>query len=127
MPLRRLDCARRRIRWRGCSGNKHEFHFLWRGSMQCVFCGEEIDPGERVSRQDVCPKCGRDLRCCRQCKFYDPGAYNACREVSADRIVDKERANFCDYFVPRGSKGHGGSMGKVDEARKALEALFKKK
>ena len=79
-----------------------------------------------VGRKDECPNCGHDLRCCKQCKFYDPNAYNECREVSADRIVDKERANFCDYFMVRGSKGKGGNYSKTQDAKAALEALFKK-
>ncbi|MBW2063637.1 MAG: hypothetical protein JRJ03_01770 [Deltaproteobacteria bacterium] len=95
--------------------------------MQCAFCHQIIEVEGRVSRQDTCPHCHRDLRCCKQCKFYDPNAYNECREVSAERILDKERANFCDYFVIRGSKQGGGSHNRTKEAKKALEALFKKK
>ena len=95
--------------------------------MQCVFCRKAIDFDGKVNRQDTCPHCGRDLRCCKQCKFYDPGAYNECREVSAERIMEKERANFCDYFLPRGSKGNGRKVNRKKEAKEALEALFKKK
>ncbi|MBW2030950.1 MAG: hypothetical protein JRH06_05195 [Deltaproteobacteria bacterium] len=95
--------------------------------MQCAFCHEIIQVEGKVSRQDTCPHCHRDLRCCRQCKFYDQNAYNECREVSAERIVDKERANFCDYFIIRGSKEGSGSHNRTVEAKKALEALFKKK
>jgi hypothetical protein len=92
--------------------------------MNCAFCKKRLEVSETISRSDSCPFCGRDLRCCKQCKFYDTHAYNDCREVEAERIVDKERANFCDYFLPRGS-----SQGNVDRtavARRALEALFKK-
>jgi hypothetical protein len=92
--------------------------------MNCAFCGGEIDIEARVNRNDTCLHCGRDLRCCKQCKFYDPHAYNECREVSAERIVVKERANFCDYFVPKGSPL--GNLDKAQEAKNALEALFKK-
>lgn len=92
--------------------------------MNCAFCGEEIVLKDKVGRNDTCSHCGRDLRCCKQCKFYDPHSYNDCREVSAERIVDKERANFCDYFVLRGSRQR--SVNRAQEAKKALEALFKK-
>ena len=92
--------------------------------IRCSFCGKEIEVKGTVTRGDACPHCRRDLHCCVQCKFYDPGSYNECREVSAERVVDKERANFCDYFVPRGASR--GSINKKVEARKALEALFKK-
>ena len=92
--------------------------------MNCAFCGEEIVLKDKVGRNDTCSHCGRDLRCCKQCKFYDPHSYNDCREVSAERIVDKERANFCDYFVLKGSRK--GNVNRTREAKKALEALFKK-
>ena len=95
--------------------------------MHCVFCREVIDVEGPVGRKDTCPKCNRDLRCCKQCKFYDQNAYNECREVSAERIVEKERANFCDYFSLRGSKDSGGRRNRTKEAKKALEALFQKK
>ena len=94
--------------------------------MECVFCNKDIQIEGKIERQDTCPHCHRDLRCCKQCKFYDQSAYNECREVAAERIVDKERANFCDFFVPRGSKDGGSSYNRTKEAKQALEALFKK-
>ena len=95
--------------------------------MNCIFCGEEIQIKGKVDRQDKCPRCNRDLRCCKQCKFYDLGAYNDCKEVSAERIIEKERTNFCDYFALRGSKVEGGRVNRTKAAKTALEALFKKK
>ncbi len=92
--------------------------------MECAFCGGKIKTGKEVSRNDTCPHCGKDVRCCKQCKFYDTHAYNDCREVAAERIVDKERANFCDYYVMRGSAR--GKMNRTQDAKKALEALFQK-
>ncbi len=78
-----------------------------------------------VSRNDTCPECGRDLHCCLQCKFYDSGSYNECKEVLAERTVDKERANICEFFVLKGSKGVESD--KKATAKKALEDLFKKR
>ena len=95
--------------------------------MNCSFCHEVLDIAGKVGRQDTCPHCNRDLRCCKQCKFFDPSAYNECREVVAERITDKERANFCDYFVLRGSKKGSGSANRAKDAKRALEDLFKKK
>lgn len=96
--------------------------------MNCVFCQKKVSVQGTVGRRDTCPHCDRDLRCCRQCHFYDPGAYNECKEVSAERIVDKERANFCDYFLVKGTKKAGvRGANRTVEAKKALEALFKKK
>lgn len=95
--------------------------------MKCCFCGGKILLQGKVGRQDTCCQCHRDLRCCKQCKFYDQNAYNECREISAERIVEKERTNFCDYFALKGTKGGGGSYNRAKEAKMALEDLFKKK
>ena len=93
--------------------------------MNCFFCRTELDIDGNVERKDTCPHCNRDLRCCKQCKFYGPNAYNECREVSAERIVDKERANFCEYFIPKGSARK--NVDKTVDAKRALEDLFRKK
>ncbi len=92
--------------------------------MICSFCGKEIDVEDKVSRNDICSYCHKDLRCCKQCKFYDPHSYNECREVTAERVVEKERSNFCDYFIFKGSSQE--KVNKKEDAKKALEALFKK-
>ena len=42
----------------------------------------------------------------------------------AERVVDKERANICEYFVTRGSLVK--HTDKVRQAKEALENLFKK-
>ena len=93
--------------------------------MHCAFCGAEIELKDKVMRNDTCSQCTRDLRCCKQCQFFDHHAYNECKEVMAERITDKERANFCGYYRPRGTPAKKGRKG--GDAREALEALFKKK
>lgn len=90
----------------------------------CFKCQKEIPLLGKPGRRDECPHCRADVHVCKNCEFYDPRAYNECREPSADVVVEKERANFCDYFTP-----HRGSRGGVDKAaalRAAAEALFKK-
>jgi hypothetical protein len=77
-----------------------------------------------VARRDTCPSCMADLRNCKMCQFYDQKAYNECRESSADRVQDKEKANFCDYFKI-GSSGTNPDKEKQDALAKAA-ALFKK-
>jgi hypothetical protein len=95
--------------------------------MKCVYCNKDIEIKGKIGRNDICPHCEHDLRCCKQCDFYDQDAYNECREVAAERIVDKDRANFCEFFVPRGSSKTGNSSyQRTKDARAALEALFKK-
>jgi hypothetical protein len=41
--------------------------------------------------------------------------------------MDKDRANLCEHFALRGSPETARRGDRVQEARKALEALFKKK
>jgi len=85
---------------------------------------------ERVGRRDACPTCSAELRSCRHCRFYDPTAYNACHEPQAERVLDKERANFCDYFVfasgARGATEAPGPASSGAAARAKLDALFRK-
>lgn len=90
---------------------------------KCFFCGQIIELTDIVGRRDVCPKCKRDLHCCRQCRFYEEAAYHQCREPQADWVSDKEKGNFCDYF----EFGKEVKKEKEQDARTKLEGLFKKK
>ncbi len=65
-----------------------------------------------------------DIRSCKMCQFYDPKSYNECREPSADRVQDKEKANFCDYFKI-GSGGNDAEKQRQELLAKAA-SLFKK-
>jgi hypothetical protein len=95
--------------------------------MDCFSCHRALGlrTGERVGFRDACV-CGADLHVCRNCAHHDAAAYNECRESSAERVGDRERANRCDYFAPReGSAPAAGSGGAGSKA--ALENLFKKR
>ena len=92
----------------------------------CFGCGNTVEiSSSRPGRGDTCPKCRRDLHACKNCHHYDLAAYNSCRESQAERVVDKERSNFCDYFRYR-----DGAPGAADSGKKkaisALDDLFKK-
>jgi hypothetical protein len=93
--------------------------------MRCFQCDADhpLATGERVGFRDECASCGSDLHVCRNCAHHDPHAYNECRESSAERVGDRERANRCDYFQP--GPGRGGNTGS-GAAFDDLEALFKK-
>ncbi len=66
----------------------------------CYKCNTTItlSTHQKITRSDECPNCYTDLRCCKMCSFHDTNSYNECREPSADRITEKEKKNFCDYF-----------------------------
>jgi predicted RNA-binding Zn-ribbon protein involved in translation (DUF1610 family) len=89
----------------------------------CWNCGKELSAND-YGRGDSCPNCGRDTRTCKGCEFYDASYNNQCKENQADRVVEKERANFCDYFKPASRKGAGAKA--AADLKAAAEALFKK-
>ena len=65
----------------------------------CWSCrGKVINVKRNVSRSDLCPTCGKSLRCCKNCELHKVGLYNDCREPKAERVGDKEKSNFCEYF-----------------------------
>lgn len=90
----------------------------------CHACGAEIPPAERIGRRETCARCGAELHCCRNCRFYAPGMHNDCAETQAERVVEKARSNFCDYFA-LGGGAPGATDGRA-AARARLDDLFKK-
>ena len=80
---------------------------------------------EKIYRNTLCASCGRDLRICRNCKFYSPGSQWDCRETISEAVRDKERANFCDWFsAADDSRVVSGSQEKAQNARSAFDKLF---
>ena len=94
--------------------------------MRCAACNRELAlaPGERLGFRENCEGCDADLHSCVNCAHYDPGAYNDCREPSAEHVSERERANRCDWFQPSDRAGGDGSS--RDHAVSELEGLFKK-
>jgi len=85
-----------------------------------VDCGATQKPG----RREECSSCGADLHACKNCRFYDATAYNECREPSAERVKEKERSNFCDYF--KFKAGCSANQAADNSWKNKLEDLFKK-
>ena len=95
-------------------------------SIKCYKCQNvlELNEGDRILRHEECNSCQASLYCCRMCIHYDTQSYNECREPLAERIVDKEKANFCSYFKIS-DQGVGQNNSK-DDLLAAANALFKK-
>ncbi|MDH5751805.1 MAG: hypothetical protein OEZ59_05245 [Deltaproteobacteria bacterium] len=93
-------------------------------NLKCWHCGSSLDDiPQPIGRREECQSCGSWLHVCQQCEFHDPAASNSCREPMAGDIRDKESANYCDYFRPR-----GGLTAMSDPAaamaRQRLNAIF---
>lgn len=92
----------------------------------CHHCQKLAQTGEKIGRTENCPYCGWDLHVCLNCQHYDPKAYNDCREPQAERVLDKEKSNFCDLFAAQ-SEARAGKPSQADDAKAKLEAMFKKR
>ena len=93
--------------------------------LHCFSCQKELSFSEaKISFREECPHCRADVHVCKNCTHYDSKVYNECKEVSADVVREKSRANYCDYFVL--ADGRGAQVDKAAALRAAAEALFKK-
>jgi len=91
--------------------------------MICWKCNKEIAV-EAVYRNTECPLCHADLHCCKACKFYAPGSHFDCKENVDAGVTDKEKSNFCDFFMINTQVSANASDSKVQAARSAAAALF---
>lgn len=89
---------------------------------QCYKCQEELVFEVKIGRRDTCPNCDAYLHSCRNCRFWDPGAHNQCREVKAEYIRDREDGNFCGHFKFR-VVGEDVTS-EADAAKARLAAMF---
>ena len=90
----------------------------------CWKCGVDLREAD-YGRRESCPKCGADTRVCRNCRHYDPGRNNECRESAAEAVEDKTRPNFCDWFKP--SRPAPTGVSQKEDPKDAFNRLFKKK
>ena len=94
-------------------------------SLTCWNCGENIDHLPKpITRHNNCPKCFESLHCCMLCKHYRVNDSTQCDNDRAEPPVNKENANFCEFFGVRFG-AYDGRVLHQDAARTQLEALFK--
>ena len=94
-------------------------------NIACFRCGASLAAlSLPLSRQDSCPECSAHLHVCRMCRHYDPAVPGQCREDDAEDVFEKERLNFCDWFVPSESAFDPAAKAEADRAREALDSLF---
>lgn len=89
--------------------------------MICWKCKKEIKI-EKVFRTTDCPLCGADLHSCKGCKFYSVNSHFDCKETIEAPVSDKEKSNFCEYFVAAAEIEVVDS--KKDAAVNSFNALF---
>jgi hypothetical protein len=90
----------------------------------CWQCSQTTEMDDKVKRGEECPHCHYDMRSCKNCQYYDPGAHNECKETISEYVPDKERSNFCGMYKP--FSGEREARPDIDAAKLKLEALFSK-
>jgi hypothetical protein len=123
-------------------------------AVHCHSCRREHLFADVVPFRAECEACAADLHACLGCRFYDRYVENQCREDAADPVAVKDRRNLCEYWKPKASGAvddeaaaakaklaalFGGpapspassaastsSNDAAAEAKRKLEALFKK-
>ena len=109
---------------------------------RCFSCATTLLP--EVDFHTVCAKCKAELHCCKQCVHFDSSTRFQCLKSIPVRIVAKDRANTCEFFMPRVTVAKDAQpMGPVErnatvyhsapdaarnvsDARAAFDSLFKK-
>lgn len=94
-------------------------------NLACYRCGESLAAlSLPISRRDQCPQCSADIHVCKMCQHFDANVPRQCREEGAEDVTEKERPNFCDWFVPDENAFNPDRKTEADAAQAALHALF---
>lgn len=91
---------------------------------KCWHCGLGLSAAD-YGREAACLGCGKATRVCRNCRQYAPGRPNECLEPMVERVLKKERANFCELFDPSDRPAAVNTGPEKGVLRQAAEDLFK--
>jgi hypothetical protein len=112
----------------------------YKETVRCAECGQDLSTAFDIQLQSKCPKCAADLHTCRNCRHFDTASRFECSQPIKVRVGRKAAANTCTLFTARtivvkelgqasaapNSAPQAPSSRPADEARAALERLFKK-
>ena len=92
----------------------------------CHACGTDYTLTGQPGRLETCGQCGADLRVCLNCVSYDSRAAQQCRDRRSEPVLEKHRANFCEWFefASRSWVPKAGTHGRETAAREQLRKLF---
>ena len=96
---------------------------------QCHYC--RVTLSAEVQRKNrLCPQCGSDLHCCKNCVHYDESFSSKCREPNSPWIGDRSSQNLCPFFefskvahLPPGQPAE--ILSEAERAKEAFRALFR--
>jgi hypothetical protein len=94
-------------------------------AVECWRCGTAVKPDQLpINRLEQCLHCHADLHVCRLCRSWNPRYTGKCSHDHAEPPLDRERANFCQYFRPAAGAFRNAGTPAQETARSNLEALF---
>ena len=93
--------------------------------LACWHCGDRLEDVPRPIRSQMrCPQCRSNLHACRMCRHYDMRYIGHCSHDDADRVLDKEAANYCTYYTPNPHAYGSERDNPAEHAQSELRALF---
>jgi len=94
----------------------------------CYYCRTALSL-EVQKKNRLCPSCGSDIHCCRNCQHYDENLASKCKESNSEWVADRSSQNTCTYFeftyasqVPTDSRE---VLSEAERAKKAFQDLFR--
>jgi hypothetical protein len=91
---------------------------------KCWHCGHDLESAD-YGRETNCITCNRPTRVCRNCRWYAPSRPNQCEEPAVERVLEKEKPNFCELFEPTSTPLSENTKSSEESLRQAAEDLFK--
>lgn len=93
--------------------------------LKCWKCGADLKSVPRpFSRFAECPACKAELHVCRMCRHYDLRYVGECNHDFADKVLVKDKANFCSHFKPSARAFEGAGDPEKEKAQQELQYLF---
>ncbi len=97
---------------------------------QCHYCRTTLSL-EVQNKNRLCPSCGSDLHCCRNCTFFDENLTSKCKEPESPWIRDRGVQNSCTFFefslaTPETKSTQVPEItSESEKAKEAFRALFR--
>ncbi len=99
---------------------------------RCHYCRNPL-PVAVQQKNRLCPNCGSDIHCCKNCVHYDESLTAKCREPESPWVRDRGTTNTCPLFEFLGSApaAHGAHAAddpkkvEAEKAKAAFKALFR--
>jgi predicted RNA-binding Zn-ribbon protein involved in translation (DUF1610 family) len=94
----------------------------------CHYCRASLSL-EVQRRNRLCPNCGSDIHCCRNCHHYDENLSSKCKEPESPWVGDRSAQNMCPFFefaaAPKVPPSSPETNPEAEEAKRAFKALFR--